>query len=254
MYLRERFAQRRSGTFVEIGVGQGMLSQRLLDLGWSGFGLEVDAQSIVMARRNTAAHIQRGAYEVLQADWVRDDLPAAVPAKVDLILSYMVLEHLDEDEERRYFQRCAQRLSTEGRCVVLVPACPQAWGIEDEIAGHFRRYTFSRFRNVLPRLGWRIEHMAGLTFPVSNMLLPISNRLVARAESNKQALSMEERTRESGRREVYGKTVFPSLAGLILNERSMYPFHFLQKAFSHSERALVIYLECVPVVPARAVP
>ncbi len=252
MYLKERFAARRSGIFVEIGVGQGTLSRCLLDLGWSGLGLEVDAQSAEIARRNTAAHIQRGAYQVLQVDWVRDELPAAVPAKADLILSSMVLEHLDEDDELRYFHRCAQRLATDGRCVVLVPASPRAWGIEDEIAGHFRRYTFSRFRDVLPRLGWRIEHMAGLTFPVSNMLLPISNRLVARAEVNKQALSMQARTRESGRREVYGKTVFPSLAGAMLNEHVMYPLHLLQKVFSSSERALVIYLECAPAIPARA--
>ena len=48
-------------------------------------------------------------------------------------------------------------------------------------------------------VGWEPTHIAGLTFPVSNLLLPLSNALVARTESHKCSASMAERTRASGR-------------------------------------------------------
>jgi SAM-dependent methyltransferase len=247
MYVKERLRKRTPGTFIEIGVGQGLLSSTLLALGWSGVGLEIDAASAEAARANNAAAIQNGVYKVVQEDWLGGEAPAAdVPGKADLVISSMVLEHLDEAAEERYFACCAQRLNPGGLCVLLVPGSMRGWGIEDEIAGHHRRYTFSRFQQMLPRFDWRIEHMAGLTFPLSNILLPLSNWLVARSEGVKRELDMQARTRASGHRNVYGKTVFPTLAGAILNEWALYPFHLLQKAFRRCERALVIYVECVP--------
>lgn len=248
MYIRERLKKRRPGTFIEIGVGQGLLSSALLDLGWTGFGLEVDTAAASAARLHNASAIENGRYSVIGADWIgASALDASIPAKVDLIISSMVLEHLDDGAEQEYFARCAKRLAPSGVCVALVPASMRAWGIEDEIAGHHRRYSFCRFEEMLPRLGWRLNHIAGLTFPLSNVLLPISNWLVARSESEKRRLDMAARTRASGRRKVYFKTVFPRFAGIVLNEAVMYPLHLLQKAFLHSRRALVIYVECVPL-------
>jgi len=91
--------------------------------------------------------------------------------------------------------------------------------------------------------GWGMEHLAGLTYSLSSLLLPVSNRLVARAERDKQALDANTRTQASGRREVAGKTVFPGVAGLLLNEGALYPPHLLQKSFQGAERALVLYAE-----------
>jgi SAM-dependent methyltransferase len=248
MYVKERLKKRRPGTFIEVGVGQGLLSSALLDLGWTGFGLEVDAAAANTARLNNASAIETGRYSVLEADWIgASSLDASIPAGVDLIISSMVLEHLNDEGEQEYFARCAKHLTPRGVCIALVPASMRAWGIEDDIAGHHRRYSFSRFEEMLPRLGWRLDHVAGLTFPLSNVLLPISNWLVARSESEKRRLDMAARTRASGRRKVYFKTVFPQFAGAILNEAVMYPFHLLQKAFLRSQHALVIYVECVPL-------
>lgn len=250
MYVRERLRDLRPGTFIEIGVGQGYLSRELLRLGWRGTGYEPDAHSAAAAQANNADAIREGLYRIVEANWLDDAaLGAGRLDRVDLILSSMVLEHLDEPDEARYFARCAGLLAPGGRCMLLVPASMHAWGIEDEIAGHYRRYTFARFQELLPRLGWRIDHMCGLTFPLSNLLLPISNWLVARSESGKLALDLEARTRASGRREVYGKTVFPGVAAVLLNERVMYPFHLLQKAFAAYNRSLVIYVECTPRRP-----
>ena len=91
-----------------------------------------------------------------------------------------------------------------------------------------------------------LEHVAGLTFPLSNLLLPVSNRLVARAERGRLAMTAYERTLHSGNRDVTGKTSFPAGARLLLNERAMFPLHLVQRAFAGSPRALVLYGEARP--------
>ena len=78
------------------------------------------------------------------------------------------------------------------------------------------------------------------------MLLPVSNALVRRSEGHKRALPEEERTRRSGTRDVAFKTTFPRALGFVLNERTLYPLHIVQKAARQSDRALVLYAEATP--------
>ncbi|MEJ7685851.1 MAG: hypothetical protein WKG52_01965 [Variovorax sp.] len=88
--------------------------------------------------------------------------------------------------------------------------------------------------------------MTGLTFPISNLLLPISNLLVRHSESAKLTMSQLERTKESGKRQMQYKTHFPPVLCLMLNRVTMFPAHLVQKIFSRSEKALVIYFEAQP--------
>ena len=155
--------------------------------------------------------------------------------------------HLTTDEEASYFERCRTWLGEGGLAVLLVPASPADWGIEDEIAGHRRRYTRERLLARLSELAWAPRHIAGLTYPLSNVLLPASNRLVARAESRKRTLSLRERTRVSGVRGVPLKTDFPRIFGLLLNRVTLYPFHLLQRRNRANDKALVLYAECTPL-------
>ncbi len=242
MYFKERLANVKPGRFHEIGVGRGHLSATLLVRGWSGIGFELDANSAASARQCNDQAIRDGRYSMSECDWLRLD---AVPRgnHADMIISSMVLEHLDETAESQYLQRCRERLKTGGRGIVFVPGSPQDWGIEDEIAGHQRRYTRESLTRLLEGEGWRVDHLAGLTFPVSNFLLPLSNRLVGRTERHKLALDAEARTRASGSRTVVGKTVFPTVAGLLLNDVALYPLHLLQKLCRNARRALVLYAE-----------
>jgi hypothetical protein len=137
-------------------------------------------------------------------------------------------------------------LNAHGTMICIVPGSPAAWGIEDDIAGHLRRYTAEALRERFSGHGWQVTHVAGLTFPLSNALLPLSNYLVRKAEAHKLSLSLGERTRQSGIRNVPMKTTFWPVFGLLLNERILLPFHLLQKHFSRSKRALVLYLEATP--------
>jgi SAM-dependent methyltransferase len=239
MYFKERLRTLARGRFVEVGAGQGVVSKTLLDLGWSGRAFDLNGESLAVAAELNRAAVAQGRYGVQQQDWL--DATAAEP--VDLIVSCMVLEHLADADEARYMERCRAALKPGGTGVLFVPGCPEYWGMEDEIAGHFRRYTFESLRRSIEAHGLRVRHVAGLTYPVSNVLFPVSEFLVRRAERNKVDLSVEERTRLSGNRDVKFKTTFPRALRIVLNEAVMYPFHLLQKLNARNPRSMVIYAE-----------
>jgi SAM-dependent methyltransferase len=241
LYVRERLRDRGPGYFVEIGVGEGQLSRLLLDLGWRGVGYDLSEAAIHRAGILNRDAISAARYEIRHEDWLNGDDTGVA----DLVVSSMVIEHLADADEMRYFERCRAVLRDDGFVMLLVPASPAHWGIEDEIAGHIRRYTAEGLRSRLASLGWDVTDVAGLTYPVSNLLLPISNLLVRRAESSKQALPMAERTARSGVRDVPLKTRYPQALSLLLNDITLYPFHLLQKACRHNPSCLVLYAEAV---------
>jgi SAM-dependent methyltransferase len=243
MYIRERLRRRSPGRFVEVGVGRGELSNLLLDLGWTGIGYDVSDDAVAEASKLNRTQIARRHYELRAENWLR----AKPSARVDLVISSMVIEHLSDDEEERYFERCRSWLGPGGIAILLVPASPAHWGIEDDIAGHVRRYTRQGIQQRLRELQWLPRHVAGLTYPLSNVLLPLSNILVSRAEGGKRTLSKGERTRRSGVRDVPLKTRLAPAFALLFNRLTLYPFFLLQKVNRTNAKALVLYVECQPL-------
>lgn len=243
MYLRDRLKHIKPGRFVEIGPGSGEITQLLLDEGWVGQSYDLEAITIERLQSRFASEIKQGKYRADNLDYM---FQLQRPRSADLVISCMVMEHLDEVSESSFLRQSAKVLTSDGLMIGLVPGSPNDWGIEDDIAGHYRRYTRDHIKNLMNRCGWTLDHLAGLTFPVSNILLPISNFLVNRSEKSKLGLTVVERTKHSGRRNVKFKTHFPYLLAIILNRRVLWPLHFLQKLLNNSERALVIYFESRP--------
>jgi hypothetical protein len=189
--------------------------------------------------------ISQGRYDVCNQDFLA--LSRDQDHKVDLIISCMVMEHLNDELEARFMAQSEALLNNSGLMIGLVPASPAHWGIEDDIAGHCRRYTRNKLYELTNNNGWRISHLAGLTYPVSNILLPISNFLVRRAEGSKITMSQIDKTKDSDIRDVKFKTNYPNVLGLMLNPRFMLPLYWLQKAFSASCKSLVLYFEAHPI-------
>ncbi len=243
MYLRERLGHKKPGRFIEIGPGSGEITQLLLDLGWTGQSYDLEAVTIERLQIRFVKEIEKGLYSAVNADYLSQPQQ---PGSADMVISCMVMEHLEDASESAFMRKSSEILSREGLIIGLVPSSPAHWGIEDDIAGHCRRYTRASIRELLAENEWQIGHLAGLTFPVSNILLPISNYLVGRSEKSKLKLSQQERTKQSGRRSVKFKTHFPSVFELLLNRYVLWPLHQLQKVFADHERALVLYFEAKP--------
>lgn len=241
MYLKERLNsfifQDRS--FIEIGTGGGALSNLLLESGYTGIGFDLNTDACFKNKILNDNYIRNGKYKVLNENFLCQNLNE----KVDLIISSMVTEHFEERQLDKYFEKCKELIHPTGRIITLVPAGMRFWGIEDEIAGHIRRYEFEDIISIADKLSFKIDHCVGLTFPISNILFPISNFVVKRNERKKLSLDLKERTILSGDRNVFLKTRFPKGLRLLLNENVLYPFHIFQKMFKNSRKSMVIYFE-----------
>lgn len=242
MYLDERLKAIVPGRFIEIGPGSGEITNRLLKAGWVGTVHDLSSETLTKIKKRFAPEIAAGRLTVMLGDYL-NSMSFPAEDRADLIISCMVMEHLDDESERKFMELSATRLKAGGRMIGFVPASSRHWGIEDDIAGHCRRYTRDSLLTLVRTSGWMISHIAGLTYPVSNLLLPLSNFLVQRHEASKLNLSSVERTKHSGRRNVRFKTHFPAVLKLFLNELTMLPLYWIQKIFSNSGGALVLYFE-----------
>jgi SAM-dependent methyltransferase len=243
MYLDERLKVIPAGRFIEIGPGSGEITSRLLKAGWTGTVYDLSDETISKLKQRFSSEVADGRISAVVGDFLQSPTPDQANSRVDLVISGMVMEHMDEAGESNFMRHAAKHLSKDGCLIGFVPASPIHWGIEDEIAGHFRRYDRKSLELLFNKTGWVPRHMVGLTYPTSNMLLPLSNFLVRRNEAQKLNLSALERTKHSGNRNVRFKTHFPSFLKLILNEITLLPLHWIQKVFSSSESSLVIYFE-----------
>jgi len=244
MYLRERLENIKPGRFLEIGPGSGEISGLLLELGWSGVSYDLESRTVDRLIDRFRDQISEGRFDARNEDFLKAD--ASSFGRTDLIISCMVMEHFSDELENKFVQRSAELLTDDGFMVGFVPASPAHWGIEDDIAGHCRRYTRDGLRELVENEGLKIQHCAGLTYPISNILLLVSNFLVRRAEKFKLTMSKLEKTKASGIRDVRFKTTFPTILSLLLNEYVLLPLHWLQKAFSNSRNSLVLYFEALP--------
>jgi 2-polyprenyl-3-methyl-5-hydroxy-6-metoxy-1,4-benzoquinol methylase len=239
MYLKERLSFLKPGRFVEIGCGHGLITKILLQAGWSGTAYDLNQSALEVARQRNISFVENGRLVLKNQDWLQE----RESANIDLIISSLVLEHMDDDAERLYITKCKTSLNANGKAILFVPHSPKHWGIEDEIAGHYRRYTKESLAQHFESQELSCSHSATLTYPLSNWLLPLGDKLVRRAEKNKLSQTMLQRTVQSGHRSVSFKTSFPPLLRLVLNELSMLPFHVLQKANTDCADALILYGE-----------
>lgn len=239
MYFSKRVNPNVYKNFCEIGSGNGILSNLLLSKGLIGKGYDLNASACDNNKSRNAEFISTGKYQVVNGDFLLEKEQQIY----DFIFSCMVIEHLDDNAVNEYFEACKRSISPNGTIAVFVPASMKYWGIEDEIAGHYKRYEFKDLNNIAELHKLKINEISGLTYPLSNWLFSLSNRIISKSEGHKKDLSMQEQTVLSGNRGVKFKTVFPWYFKLFLNPVVLYPFYILQRIFKKHPHNMVIYCE-----------
>lgn len=245
MFLTERLNEfaRPGMRFIELGSGNGYNSNLLLEAGMIGTGIDLNASACDNNKQLNADYIKMKKYSVSNADF----FSFSPEQKVDLLFSCMVIEHMPDDLVQAYFNKAKEIVKPGGRIITMVPGSMKHWGIEDEIAGHYKRYSIQELADLGVVHGFNVRMVCGLTYPVSNWLLPVSNRIIRKAESGKKQLSMQEQTVQSGNRKVMFKTDYPVWMRMILNTFTMWPFHILQKLFRNSSGSLILYSEFIVI-------
>jgi cyclopropane fatty-acyl-phospholipid synthase-like methyltransferase len=176
MYLGDRLKTISPGRFIEIGPGSGEITRILLEAGWSGTVYDLSEDTISSLKQRFSNAIAEARLSTQVGDFLQ--APSPEGGHADLIISCMVMEHMDAEGEQRFMEQAAKHLSRQGLMIGLVPASMTHWGIEDEIAGHYRRYDRNALSLLFRKTGWATRHLAGLTYPLSNMILTSPERVV----------------------------------------------------------------------------
>lgn len=236
LYLKKRIKALKYKRFLEVGSGNGFLSNILLKRGLEGVGCDLNLSACQNNEEFNSQYIKNQTYKVLNCDF----LALNENDTFDIIISAFVIEHLDDNDLSDFIKKMKNLLAQDGIIILFVPSSMKYWGVEDEIAGHFKRYEFHDFENFHEL---KIHHLTGLTYPISNLLFSLSNFLVKKNEVLKINLSQRDRTIYTGNRQVKFKTSFPPIFVLFLNEIVLYPFHILQMLFGKNKNSMVIYCE-----------
>lgn len=230
----------RNQHFIDVGSGNGQLSNLLLGAGFTGVGVDLNLSACENNVDLNRKYIDQGQYKV-----VHGDFNSIKEGSFDFLISSMVIEHIDDNNLMLFIENAKRIVKKDGKLIFLVPSNMNAWGIEDEIAGHVKRYSFNEIENLAKINDLKVYYKCGLNFPISNWLLNISNFIVRKNESYLVEKSELEKTVYTGNRNVKYKTVFPKYLNLVLNEIILRPFHFLQLVNSKNEKSLVMYFELI---------
>ena len=223
-------------SFIEVGVGAGMLSRPLCDRGFTGLGVDFAPEAVRLARQNMADHIESGRYTVVEEDIVH---MRPHGERYSLGVSMMVMEHVADDVG--FVRRIADFIEPGGHAIIAVPGRRDRWGIEDETVGHLRRYDRTDLERVLREAGLTDVTVWSVAVPVANLLFRLGNLTIRRSsEVAKMRLSKVDQTKTSGIREIPFKTVFPEWFTLFLNRKTLYPLFVLQRLFYSTNLGLTM--------------
>jgi SAM-dependent methyltransferase len=134
----------RDARVLDIGTSTGTNLRMLAGLGFHRFmGLDASEEAIRFCAMKGLGHVEHG-------DIRR--LPFA-EGTLDLVLATDVVEHVSEDADA--LREIARVLVPGGNLLLTVPAFPSLWGLQDEVAHHFRRYRIGPLRGALTAAGLR---------------------------------------------------------------------------------------------------
>ena len=162
------------GPVLDVGGGNGIVSQALEKRGTSTVLLEPGPEGAANARRRGLRSVVNTTLE--DARFAEGAFGAAG--------AFDVVEHIaDADAILREVHRVLRR---DGVLCVTVPAYSWLWSSEDDVAGHHRRYTLRQLAKGLDRCGFEVKYQtyffAPLTVPVF-LMRSLPHRLHRRTDS-----------------------------------------------------------------------
>jgi len=161
---------------LDAGCGTGTLTLMLLE---AGYGVAaVDGSRMCIQRLNEGLEaafnldgpasvdpekglnlndVSTGVAELHALPFENESFEAAVSGEV--------LEHLDDD--RAAVEELYRVMKPGAPCVVTVPASPRLWGIEDQWAGHKRRYQKKELQQLFESAGFETIELRHWGWPVT---------------------------------------------------------------------------------------
>lgn len=204
------------GSFLETGAGTGYMTKKFLQRGFYGACFDRSSTASEKIRNNLSACY--GKITVLK------ELDELGDAEFDYLLSFEVLEHIEDDVSA--LKEWTRFLKPGGKLLLSVPAHQNKFGKADLIVGHLRRYERTSLKVLLEKAGYENIRFYNYGFPISEFTRIVSNLLIKR-KSIDQGLSLQQRSLQSS----YERPqIFRNLINL-LGEKWVLPFAVTQRWF-----------------------
>jgi SAM-dependent methyltransferase len=171
-----------AGTIFDLGGGNGYVANGLQQAGFSAALVEPGLNGVENAARRGVNLLICSTLE--DARFHNGTLPA--------VGAFDVLEHIADEET--FLAEIYRSLIPGGRFYLTVPAYQGLWSVDDEYAGHYRRYTRKRLSASLARAGFQVEMITYIFFmlpPPIYVFRVLPSRLGLRKRQDWEAYSRE---------------------------------------------------------------
>ncbi len=139
--LIRKYKVPKTAKIKDFGCGSGYTVGYLQRMGYNASGTDVSAEAIEFGLSKGIQNLS-----VVQSGEVSHP-----EGGFDLILALDVIEHTEDDLGA--IRGLKMALKPGGMAIITVPAYQWMWGVQDEVAHHFRRYTISGLADVVKKIG-----------------------------------------------------------------------------------------------------
>jgi 2-polyprenyl-3-methyl-5-hydroxy-6-metoxy-1,4-benzoquinol methylase len=240
--FEEAIARCSVGKFLDIGAGNGRLSQLLIsEYNPAGTAIEVQIDHTIwnkILKKHTGLKLKQGLLQSL-VNQLKD-------GKFNLAILVEVFEHIPPKDILTFLSNLNSVLTNDGMIFLTTPnriaqgpaEQSKAWH-EKQPYGHYKHYTYTELKDILTEAGFAIEwsayecHWIKTTF-YNKLFYPIS-RLDARLmNSNKLPVTL---------RTIYKYTTIPAILGIRSISWTIAQFvYFIEKYFGSQNTSATIML------------
>lgn len=139
--LIKKYKISKTAKIFDFGCGSGDTVGYLQRMGFDASGADISAEAIEFG-------LSRGVKNLSIAQSGKISPPEG---RFDLILALDVIEHIEDDSGA--IRGIEGALKPGGLAIVTVPAYQWLWGVQDDVARHFRRYTMQSLTAILKKSG-----------------------------------------------------------------------------------------------------
>lgn len=119
----------KENKILDYGCGSGFLVGQFQDKGYDAYGVDTSKEAVDFGTN-------KGIRSLFQQNGINVNF---TDNYFDVILAMDVIEHIEDDQLA--VKELERLLKPGGYLIITVPAYQWLWGVQDEVAHHYRRYT-----------------------------------------------------------------------------------------------------------------